>query len=233
MAVWAPALVTLDKQIDKAFPRRKTGSDGWIGDAAHRSRPSDHNPQFDPPGPVDDVVMAGDWTHDPKNGFDCDQFTDELAASRDRRIAYMIFNGWIMDSRPGNKPWQWVRYHGANKHTSHVHLSAMRAFWDDTRAWSLPMLGRQAPPPPPPAPTKLPVHRTGSRTLRLTTPRMSGTDVRDLQRILNAWYPSLRMTQDGVFGPITEDAVRTLQRGAGIRVDGIAGPQTFRVLHIL
>lgn len=70
---------------------------------------------------------------------------------------------------------------------------------------------------PPPAQTVL---RRGSK----------GEDVKRLQRMLNAWYPHLRLGVDGDFGPSTEAGVKELQRRAGVPIDGIAGPMTFRVL---
>lgn len=36
---------------------------------------------------------------------------------------------------------------------------------------------------------------------------------------------------DGIFGPLTESALRAFQRSAGIQVDGIAGPETFAALE--
>jgi len=61
----------------------------------------------------------------------------------------------------------------------------------------------------------------------------SGTDrgdaVRDLQTALSgAGYP---VAADGVFGPLTEDAVRRFQRDAGLVVDGVAGPRTRTALR--
>lgn len=115
-------------------------SDGGIGDAAHASRDSDHNPWVKDGGAG--IVTARDFTHDPANGMDIDRLTDELAASRDPRIKYIIANGWILDSRPGNNPWRWVRYYGSNPHNKHFHLSVMssKALYDDTRPWDLPSL---------------------------------------------------------------------------------------------
>lgn len=87
-----------------------------------------------------------------------------------------------------------------------------------------------APPPPPPPPAG--GGPVGARLLRLTVPFTTGDDVKALQRVLNRWYPWLRLAEDGVYGPATEAGVRELQRRAGIGVDGIAGPQTRRVLGL-
>lgn len=57
------------------------------------------------------------------------------------------------------------------------------------------------------------------RALRRTTPPLVGDDVRELQR-------ALKVTADGVFGPLTEAAVRAYQRGHGLLDDGIVGPMT-------
>lgn len=56
-----------------------------------------------------------------------------------------------------------------------------------------------------------------------------GSSVRDLQKKLKAagFDPG---PIDGIFGPKTQAAVMAFQRAAGISVDGIAGPQTFRAL---
>src|SRR5690606_1786361 len=136
----ARSLETLRDQINARYPNRNRASDGTIGDAAHATRDSDHNPW------VRDgrlgVVTALDITHDPAHGVDIDRLTDELQASRDPRIKYVIANGLIMDTRPGFNPWRWVRYTGSNPHTRHFHLSVMpdKGRYDDTRPWNLPSL---------------------------------------------------------------------------------------------
>lgn len=60
----------------------------------------------------------------------------------------------------------------------------------------------------------------------------TGPAVRELQRVLAAWYPSLRLAVDGDFGPMTEQAVKLLQKKAGITVDGVVGPQVRGVLRL-
>jgi hypothetical protein len=128
------------KQINSSFPNRNKASDGGIGDAAHASRGSDHNPWFVLNGR--NWVTARDFTHDPAHGADMNRMSDELAASRDPRIKYIIFNGLILDSRVGNRPWQWMPYHGTNPHTKHMHVSVMpNASILLTARWNLPMLG--------------------------------------------------------------------------------------------
>lgn len=58
-----------------------------------------------------------------------------------------------------------------------------------------------------------------------------GDAVRQLQLVLNRWYPSLTpLVTDGVFGTATAARVRYLQQRAGIAVDGIVGANTWRVL---
>ncbi|MCA9334091.1 peptidoglycan-binding protein [Candidatus Saccharibacteria bacterium] len=55
-----------------------------------------------------------------------------------------------------------------------------------------------------------------------------GEDVKTLQKALNSKGANLDV--DGDFGPLTEGAVRRFQNQAGIKVDGIVGPQTWGAL---
>ncbi|MBX3573248.1 MAG: DUF3380 domain-containing protein [Mesorhizobium sp.] len=56
-----------------------------------------------------------------------------------------------------------------------------------------------------------------------------GDDVRYLQDLLAA--AGYRISADGMFGRLTEDAVRDFQRARGLVVDGIAGPRTLETLR--
>lgn len=125
MARKAGPVEALFRQANASYPNRSRVSDGWIGDAAHRSRTSDHNPDGN------GIVHAGDVTHDPGNGLDCHRLARELAASRDPRVKYIIWDRRI---------WQngWKAYKGANPHTKHLHLSV---YGDISRDWNIPMFG--------------------------------------------------------------------------------------------
>lgn len=72
---------------------------------------------------------------------------------------------------------------------------------------------------------------TWPRTLRTGS---AGADVQRLQ-IRVAGYPGYggRLTIDGVYGPATAAAVWRFQAAYGLPADGVAGPQTFRLIDRL
>jgi len=57
----------------------------------------------------------------------------------------------------------------------------------------------------------------------------AGEDVRNVQNLLNKGGESLK--SDGIFGPLTQDAVRKFQEQNGLRVDGVVGPETLAALN--
>lgn len=71
----------------------------------------------------------------------------------------------------------------------------------------------------------------GDRILKLIDkPRMSGEDVKELQRLLDEHgFPCGEI--DGIFGPATDKAVRAFQRASGLDVDGKVGPRTWAKLR--
>lgn len=126
----APCLVRLFEEADKLWPGRSTASDGSIGDLAHSTRKSDHNPN--------DAgwVLAGDLTDDKAGGCDADRFAEHLLATRDPRVSYVICNGRIFRSY-GTSAWQWTPYTGTNAHDKHTHVSVLNtaAAIYDTSPW--------------------------------------------------------------------------------------------------
>ena len=59
----------------------------------------------------------------------------------------------------------------------------------------------------------------GIRDLKLTSPRMTGHDIRAVQQLVH-------VTRDAVYGPLTTAAVVLWQRAHGLADDGIVGPKT-------
>lgn len=122
----ATAQLLLD--VDTMWPDRNRASDGWIGDAAHAARTSDHNPWV-----IDDagvgVVTARDVTHDPDGPRG--EVLAEIARL-DRRTKYVI---WDHQIASGGESWR--PYYGENAHTKHVHVSvnAEPADYDDASSW--------------------------------------------------------------------------------------------------
>lgn len=141
------ASMTLLAEVNARWPGRDRASDGTIGDAAHATRTSDHNPWVivEKVG----VVRARDID---KDGIDAPwlaEFLRKRGHVGDPRLAgggYLIFNRRIT----GPDFSGWKTYTGSNPHTAHLHVSFSRnrAGFDSTAAW-----GITAPAPARPAPT--------------------------------------------------------------------------------
>jgi hypothetical protein len=215
MAVLAANLATLRREINARFPNRDKRSDGWIGDASHQARKSDHNP--DGAG----VVHALDL-----DSSDIPARQVVLQAIRHPTVEYVIFDRTIWSRRRGFRP---RRYTGSNPHTAHLHVSGRhgREFEQNTAAWGI--AAAPVPKKPGPAPQLLVGQSPGARTLRLTQPRMTGKDVAFVQRFIG---PKRCGTADGVFGPNTESGVRFYQGMRGIAVTGVCDAATFRQMGV-
>jgi Putative peptidoglycan binding domain len=198
----ARSLETLRQQIDQLAPNRNKDSDGWIGDAAHRARKSEHNP--DPNG----VVRALDITNDPAHGVNSQDLAEQLRQSKDPRILYLISNRRIAAS--GVDPWIWRPYSGSNPHDHHMHISVVEdpARYDATNPW----------------PVHLTTGSAGAGTASPSRPRIkqgdSDTAVAEAQRLLG-------INVTGTFDLATDERVRAFQAAHGLAVDGIIGPYTW------
>lgn len=129
----AQSLALYVREADRRFPERDRTSDGSIGDLAHASRESDHNP-------YDGWVHAIDLDEDLARGVTLKPLWDYLIRVRDPRIRYLIYEGRIVKSyndSAGHKAWVPYPYTGSNAHTQHLHLSINRtsAARNDLRPW--------------------------------------------------------------------------------------------------
>ena len=215
MADWrvAHALEKYRAQINAARPDRKKGDDGTIGDAAHASRSSDHNPWV-MDGAMG-VVTAMDITHDPVGGVDTYKLADVQHPKKDRRLKYVISNRRIFSSV--TSPWTWRPYSGSNPHDHHAHVSVQstKSLYDNTDDWDFGDFFGKAPVPQPPSDeVDHAVLRRGDK----------GAEVALLQRLLH-------IEDDGYFGPNTEAAVTLFQRSRGLEADGVVAGYTWRELE--
>jgi hypothetical protein len=128
----AGSLASLSFEVRLRWP----GTTIWtIGDASHSSRASDHNPNDA------NVVCAVDIV-----GFtQAKAVADHLAARKDPRLAYMIFDRRIMSGPAGPSPWVWRPY-SKDPHSRHVHVSVGRGpdggktrsdLYDNSTTWGL------------------------------------------------------------------------------------------------
>lgn len=212
----AKSIKTLLDQVNAENPHRRKDSDGGIGDEAHASRSSDHNPYIIVDG--QGVVRAFDFTHAPETGFDAYAFAEMLLKNKDPRIRYVISNRKIASGKGGPEPWKWRPYSGKNPHNHHTHVSVTekQSEFDDGKKWNLSGLAAEAEKQAPEANNYVsppPTLRVGSR----------GDLVKKMQAGIGLSSPLV----DGFFGPNTKKALQAFQNTHGLVPDGVCGANTW------
>lgn len=243
----APALDRLRAEVNAKWPNRSKASDGLLGDAAHSSRTSDHNPN------ARGSVNAMDVT---ASGIDTDVLI--AAAKKHPSVRYIIFNRRIMNRDIGN--FRSRPYSGSNPHTAHVHISLYQRSTaeKDTRSWGLGEPSSSAPAPSKPKPArKVPAgpkydfpYESGGYIGPKSGPNRSHSGIGGLktagvldrvwnQRFVNqldnnrGWSIGKGETwltkfgNDGKYGSELEALIRAFQREQGLPVDGLAGRDTW------
>jgi hypothetical protein len=127
--------VQLRDQVDTWYPDRRTTSDGWIGDARHSASKSDHNPDKSGIVRAIDIDSRLD-TSEQLSIYLADQI--RVCAKTDKRISYIIHNGFIASRIMGFK---WRRYRGINPHKKHIHISFTKSGDKDGKPFDIPLLG--------------------------------------------------------------------------------------------
>ena len=130
MAVLTHGLDNLRDQMNARWPNRDKTSDGWLGDAAHQTRTSGHNPD-------DKAGSKAAWNADPDTvsevrALDVDAdlgepgSTAQMLVDHIRKLPgvssvlrYMIYKRKIYHSRDG---WAPTAYSGSNPHDKHIHF---------------------------------------------------------------------------------------------------------------
>lgn len=229
-------------QLDARFPNREHGAEGFVGDLAHQSEASSHNP--------DETGRPEFSDHDGKDevrAWDADKDLNDptvtmeqvvqhlLAGARSGKfwwIRYIIYKRRIWHKRDG---FVTRAYTGSNPHDDHAHINSDFTQEADTVTgtnWEFAALG-QVQPAPAPSPA------SGVRNLE---EGVKGDDVRHLQQFFHDVFPIYRnyvavkrwqmISVDGDFGPQTKAWVQEFQRRTGLVRDGIVGPNTRAKLKV-
>jgi hypothetical protein len=222
----AKSLVTLRDECNNLAPNRSKSMDGTIGDANHATYCSRHNPHGG-------VVMALDITHDPKGGMDAHALAREIVKHPPKDLAYIISNRQVSSRTKG---WTWRAYTGSSSHTGHIHVAVGLGTdcnpgppYDDTDSWGVVK--------PIPAPfTRVLWVSDAQRNDPKNFPYMSDKDKNTKGEI--AWiqkkfvdiktYGVIKI--DGVYGPLTEGAVKKFQKIVMLVDDGKVGEKTYKAL---
>lgn len=235
----APSLVRFRDSINKAYPKRDKSSDGWIGDASHAARASEHNPCWTCSGYQYGIVRATDTDIDDNDaGHDLRKEILNSAIGH-RAVWYVISNGIIYSRTYG---WKARTYTGTNGHFHHVHISILKT---EAAAKDTTLLLRKVATPVPAKPTTpaKDVTVTTSCITRLANQRLgvSGACLYDCDQVMSfaVRKEPLLATQSRPFyvaatkagnwkeaGRILEYAIKRIQHAGGLAQDGIFGPKT-------
>lgn len=225
----AKSLVDLRNEINTLWPKRDKASDGWIGDASHTARKSDHNPDYSSGG----VVRAIDVD---KDGIDVNKLIQVL--KKDPRVNYFIFNHKIY----GASNFLPRRYTGSNPHTKHIHISIKTTkAAEASGSWGL-SKAVSKPSPAKPSGEKWPEVKlkvTGSHTTEshnAWVKLMSDVGYKDkkLGVALQRWLKGLgyyKRNVDGNFGKYSVIALQQFLKSRNYYngvVDGNRGPMTVK-----
>jgi hypothetical protein len=118
-------IAPLDTQLKHEYPGIVIG---WIGDPAHQSRNSAHNPNKYGRVNAIDPMISPHFTWN-----DAVQLTSTLAFHADKRINNIIFNKHIWDDANG----YWTQYNGDDPHTNHIHIEVHDIAYLNTNQWNL------------------------------------------------------------------------------------------------
>ena len=135
--------VTLRDQINRRWPKRDKSSDGWIGDKAHASRASDHNPnKAGVVHAIDIDENLGTYANGRTARLLANQLLEYAASGLPgaKRLKYVVYEGRISSGTYRRTWWKW-RGSGYG-HEAHIHVSFTSYADRDGTVFPLPILTR-------------------------------------------------------------------------------------------
>ncbi|GLY95695.1 hypothetical protein [Actinoplanes sp. NBRC 103695] len=148
MADWilVACLVSLRNEFNALAPDRDKSSDGSIGDEAHASSSSDHNPDETGATPYEDADSTNEV-----HAIDVDVNLRTSGWSMERAVQIIVgrhrvgvddrLQNVIYNRRVWSRSWGWTEreYTGSNPHDKHAHFSSRYTTGEesDTRPWGL------------------------------------------------------------------------------------------------
>lgn len=243
----ATSLKIFRASVNTEFPHRDETSDGWIGDASHAARTSEHNPCWTCSGDQYGIVRAIDIDID-DNDAGRDLRTEILnSVIGHPAVWYVISNGIIYSRTNG---WEARKYNGPNGHFKHVHISINKnAASAKNLTLKLKTIGKQKPPSgASPAKPERDVEISMWCINRLAKERkaVSGECLVDNQIVMNiaAYFnPQMVKTTRPYFwakcaegnwseaGRMVDYAVKVIQSELKLTQDGVLGPKTAAALE--
>jgi hypothetical protein len=139
-------LVSLRNEFNELAPSRDKSSDGSIGDGAHASSSSDHNPDETGATPYEDADSRNEV-----HAIDVDEDLRQAGWSMTRAVQIIVtrhregrddrLQNVIYERKIYSRSWGWTArtYTGSNPHDKHAHFSARytTAAESNTRSWGL------------------------------------------------------------------------------------------------
>lgn len=216
----AKSIDTLKREVQSRFK----GTTVWtIGDQAHQTGYSDHNPN------AANVVCAADFKGD--GGMNLYQFVEFLRTDPHPNLRYVIFNRSIYQRKNG---FEAESYHGSNPHTTHVHVSVGNGpdgrstyNYDSSEPWGIDS-PRTPTQPKPTIPTSQGWTDKLMSDLPTLTEGATGPQVVVAQALLNTW--GARLKEDGIYGPATTRKVKAFQKSKKLTPDNHIGRNTWTKL---
>lgn len=223
MAVVVAALKALDREITEIAPKR-TLPTWYLGDRAHRARPSGHNPDDTPGSKAEDSdadniaeIRSGDYRLPLNASFTAEQLIQVLVKlcrqGKITWIKYIIFNKRIWSASTG---WVTRAYTGSNDHSHHFHISCKSDTKSENSTAKVGLHVLVAKPTPPKAAVKMfkiegnfPELKKGMKD---PVPGVKTAYIKRAQATL-AWLAGYEGDIDGDYGPKMAKAVQTMMAG--------------------